>query len=186
MSFIIADGHGGGNNAGVNDYGRLLTVGINSTLEHNANHFAGKAFNMLFSVTPTGSGDCFLYLKNQSITDIVIEGFHMMTASNEIIQVVLDDTGVPVSGNTSSPSNSNAGSAYVAEGVFQTGNNITGLSGGIIVDKIAFASGSSSSFFNFEQDIIVPRNRTFTLYAVTGGIALMGTLVFNYHDADQE
>ena len=178
----IRDGQGKGFLVGVSSKNRMLTDCITYSAEHHANH-EGNAYNMLFEITPTGAGDCFLYLKNSSTTDLIIEGLWLRVASAEQVIMKLGDVGTPLGGSSVVPANVNAGSNSVALGTFQTGADITALSGGININK-GWVENTATAFFNFEQDIIIPENLVYTLYAATGAIALAGTLVFHYHPAE--
>lgn len=180
---IIEDGAGQGKSAGVSDENRLLVEAITSSTEHNANHHAKTAYNLLFSVTPTGLADCFLYFKNESETDLVIEGMKLWLAANEYIDLKLGDVGDPIGGTAITPVNLNSGSANSAEGTFEHGVDITGLSGGTTIDRIYHASSQESKEHNFEQDIILVKNGILTMYIQTGTTPLAGTLYFNYHNS---
>ena len=140
----------------------------------------GRAYHLLFDVTPTAAGDCFLYFKNTSDDEIVVEGLYLRTASAEQINIKLGVTGTPSGGSTVTPANCNAGSSNTAEGTFQTGNDITGLSAGTTVEKF-WLTTTESKYFNFEQDIIIPKNGVMSICAVTGGINISGTVIFNYY-----
>jgi hypothetical protein len=178
MSETIRDGTGSGSLAGVSSDNRLLVESISYSGGHYANH-EGQAYNMLFEVTPTAANDCFLYVKNSSTTDLVIDGLWLRVASAEQIVMKLGDVGTP-NGTDVVPANINAGANSVALGTFQYGANITGLSGGTNIIK-GWVANTATEYFNFEQDIIVPQNSVCTLYAVTGAVALAGALVFHYH-----
>ena len=182
MPDMIKGGTGNGYAVGVTSENRLLVESVTYSGEHHANH-EGNAFNLLFDVTPTGAGDCFLYVKNGSTNDIVIEGLWLRVASAEQITMKLKDAGTPGGGGALVPANINAGSNSAALGTFQSGNDITSLSGGTIINK-GWVANTTTSFFNFEQDIILPENLTYTLYATTGSVAIAGTLVFHYHEHD--
>ena len=181
MGFIIEDGKGTGLTVGVDGTNRLEINAVNQSVEHFINHQHGLAFNVLFSATPSAPGDCFFYLKNTSEQDMNLEGFWIWLAANEYIDIRLGDTGTPSGGTPITPINLNAGSGNVATGVFQNGNDITGLTGGLTSHRVYHASSQSSKYWNFNQDIIVPKNRTVSMYAQTGTTPLAGTLVFNYH-----
>lgn len=180
----IEDGQGTGRTAGVNIENRLLCECVSASVEHHVNHHSGEAYQLLFSATPAGAGDCFLYVKNTSETDLVVEGFRLKLAASEYIDIVIGDTGTPVGGTDITPVNCNAGSGNVATGTFQHGNDITGLAGGSTVDRIYHLTSAGSETYNFEQDIIVPKNKVFTMYCQTGTTALAGVLIFNYHDQE--
>lgn len=178
---IIEDGTGGGYAVKVCDENRFLVEAVVTTLEHHSNQDHKEAYHVLFEQTPTAVGDCFFYLKNLSDEDLIIEGLWLRVASNEQIQVKLGDTGTPSGGTTATPVNNNAGSTNEADGTFQKGNDITGLSGGSVVEKYWLAAGNESKHFNFEQDIILAKNNVLTLWAVAGAIEIDGTIVFHYH-----
>lgn len=181
MGLQIDDGKGNGCSAGVSCQNRLLTEAITFTTEHHSNHTLKSAYNLIFSATPSSSGDCFLYFKNESETDLVIEGMKIKLAADEYIDLFIGDTGVPATGTDIVPANLNSSSALSAEGTFQNGNDITGLSGGTKIDRIYHASSLASMEHNFEQDIILPKNGVFTMYIQTGTVEIAGTLYFNYH-----
>ena len=191
---IITDGEGSGRSVGVSSENRLKTNAITSSIEHHVNHDDKQAYHFVFQVTPETENpsedlteSCFLYLKNTSTTDICIEGFHWRmggTSDTDSIKIVIGDTGTPVGGTTNTPVNCNVGSGNIADGTFYTGTSITGLSGGTTLDRIYLESSNTSNNFNFEQDIIIPKNYTFTMYAETGGSEIDGTLIFNYHSEE--
>ena len=182
MGIQIEDGTGSGTGAKVDSENRILTSSVSETLEHHANQHEGEAYNVLFSVTPAGAGDDFFYLKNNDDKDSVIEGIWWQTDGTETVTYVLSDignTGGTVGNIT--PANLNAGSGKVANAIVQSGNDITGLSGGTNIQTIKLTTQTTSAYFNCEQDIIISKNQTFTITATSGSVALIGTVVFNFH-----
>ena len=143
---MIRDGKGSGTLVEVNAENQLVTAAITASVEHHVNHAHGKAYNMVFDVTPTGAGDCFLYIKNTDSLDLIIEGIWIRVASAEQITMYLAQTGTPSGGADTPPSNLNAGSANLALGTYETGADITGLSGGRIVNKGWVANTTSAHF----------------------------------------
>ena len=181
MGFQIEDGKGTGNQAEVKS-NKLLVSGVFSTQEHYANHNQGKAFNLLFNATPTGAGDCFLYMKNEDPEyALSIEGLWLKMEADDFIDVKINDLGTPVDGNDITPVNLNSISASQAIGTFQSGNDITGLSGGKNAHKLFHVNTKESIYRNFNMDIVLGNNGTLSLYAGAGTVAIYGTLVFNYH-----
>ena len=152
------------------------------------------AFNIIFQQTPTyedpssDTGDiCFLYLKNTDNLDICLEGIKLRlggTGQSEIIKVLGHTTGDPVGGNTITPANLNLGSGKEADGTFQAGSEITGLSGGTELHRIYIGSSDTSETFNFGQDIIVSKNNIITLWATNLNVEIDIVLLFNYHSLD--
>ena len=187
---LILDGTGSGRSAAVNKDNKLEVVAITATSEHNTNHHDGLAFNVCFEVTPTATdpsgGDteaCIFYMKNTSEVDITIEGIFLRlggTGEEDTIEVRGRDEGVPVGGSVTVPTNLNLGSGNAAEGTFLLGNSITGMSGGENINKFWITS-NGTKFFNFDQDIIVPKNRILTIYSRNSVAEIDGTLSFNYH-----
>jgi hypothetical protein len=188
---LIEDGQGSGRTAGVSTENRLKTIAVTSSTEHHINHDEGLAFNLIFQQTPAyddpsnTTGDvCFLYIQNTHEGEMVLEGIDLRlggTGQTEIIKVIGKDSGTQVGGSDISPANLNLGSGKTADGVFKGGDEITGLSGGVELQRIYISSSDTTSHFNFEQDIIVPKNNLITLYATNLDTEIDGTLVFNYH-----
>ena len=180
----VDDGKGKGYSAGVTEGGLLLTLSTTITREHSANHESGQAYHLLVEQTATGAGDVIFYMKNTSEYDMIVEGALLAAATDETIEFVIGDTGTPVDGSDATPVNCNAGSGNSATGIFQTGNNITGLSGGSVVDRVLVNGGSGSSYHNFETDLIFPKNTVLTIYCVAGSIKVNATIIFFYNTGD--
>jgi hypothetical protein len=178
---IIEDGAGTGQTVSVKN-NKLQVSAVVSSQEHYANHNQGEGFNLVFSATPTGAGDCFLYIKNEN-PDLAlsIEGFWLKDASNEYIEIKLNDIGTPIGGTDIVPVNVNTASARNALGTFQNGADITGLSGGDTIHKIYHASSNESIYRNFNMDVVLGAGGVLTMYAGTGTTAIEGVIVFNYH-----
>ena len=187
---IIEDGTGNGNSAQVTDENFLKTMAITRSLENHVNQDEGQAYNALFAVNPDGAGDCILYLKNTNDADLIIEGVWWQTSAAEEVYYNLGDTGVPVltNGATITPANLNAGSGNSADCLCYSNTadgavDITGLSGGRTIQSLWLTS-ATSTLFNCEQDIILPKNQVFTIYCVGGDTLLRGTLMFHHHNSD--
>lgn len=180
---LIDNGKGdGGYSVGVNSENKLETMAVSQSITHHNNQAHGMVFSLLIDNTPTGAGDCFLYLKNSDDKDMSISSLNLCAATDEIIEVKLCDTGTPVDGTAVIPINRNAGSGEAADGTFQTGVNITGLSGGNIVDYIAIDSEIGSHKHRWDSFIIIPKGKTLALYATNGAIALKGSLTVCFCD----
>jgi hypothetical protein len=180
---IIEDGKGSGKKAEVNAENRLLTHAITQTLEHHSNVSEGTAYQLLFQKTPSSADCCFVYMKNGNGVNLIVEGILLRTSSDEQIEVKLKTTGTAV-GTAAVPANCNAGSGNNADGTFIVDDGITGLTHGNTVERFYITGSNTSSYYNFEQDLIVPPNQTLCLHAVTGGIEIDGTLVFHYHQTN--
>ena len=177
---------------GVNEENRGKVTSVSHTIEHHVNHHYGKAFNAYFAVNPDGADDCIFYLKNNAEEDLVIEGVWWQTSAAEEVYYKLGDTGTAVKTNGAdiTPVNLKAGSGEVADVTCYSNTvdgavDITGLSGGSIVQKLWLTS-TETNIFNCEQDIIIPKNKVFTIYASGGDTLLRGTVVFNFHNNSNE
>jgi len=180
MPDMIRSGVGNCFLAGVNSENRLMAECITYSGEHHANHTNGIAFNMLFDVTPAAGGDCFLYMKNSDTKDITIEGVWIRVASAEQITMELNAIGTPLGGADVVPANLNSGVLTPALGTFLAAAAITGLSGGTVINK-GWVANTATAYFNFEQDIILAPNTTFSMWVVTGAVNVAGAVVFHYH-----
>jgi len=185
MGFQIEDGSGKGYQAKVNNESMISVYAVIDSKQSHTNIRHGTSYNLLFSQTgDSTASSCILYIKNEDIEPLIVKGIGANVASDEYIEVVLNDSGTPVGGSAIAPVNLNSGINNVAEGVFQSGSNITGLSGGSKAFKLFYVGGEPTKYFNFDQDIIVARNRTLTLYCVNGGILIEGFVSFFFHEED--
>ncbi len=180
----IEDGKGRGYQAGVSSENRLLSDCITSTNEHHANE-EGGAYHLLFDQAPTAGDDCIIYMENSDERDMTIEGLYLSVAGACEVYFQLHDNGTRNAAGAVVPANCNAGSGQTADGTFEVGADLDGgaatLAGGEEVTRYAFIAAAGSSFFNFEQDIILPKNGTMTIW-VSAVQAVTGHVVFNYHD----
>jgi hypothetical protein len=191
MGFQIESGIGNGKIAGVTTENRVMADCISSSIEHHVNHRYGEAYNIVFNQSPTAANDCIFYMKNTSDTDLVIEGitlgFKNATAVDLEFYIKLGDTGTRNSSTDIVPANLNAGSGNIADGDFEKGADLDGgtatLAGGVEVNRYMFANVQDqiSTYFNFQQDIILPRNQTLTLWASDADATYYVILHMNYH-----
>jgi len=174
MGFRIEDGSGNGHSAKVNTDNQFFTLATTVDKQHFFNHDKAEVYSVIVAKTPTGAGDCFLYIKNNSEVDLNISSIRGRSASAESIQVKIKDSGTPVGGSANSPVNRNAGSANTADLTVLDGVDITGLSGGSLLDLLYL--GTTQYKYEWRSDIIIPKNQTLSLYAVTGAVAIDITL----------
>ena len=176
--------------ANVNDQNQLEVKAITHSAEHYANHVIEEAYQVPFAVTPAGALDCFFYLKNTSEHDLFIEGFSYAAGAAETIYVQIANTGTAVltDGTEQTPANCNAGSGHDADVTCYSGTaneavDITGLAGGREIERLNIAAATDKKWHNFETDVIVPKNKIFSMWALAGSVVLTGTIVFYYHEA---
>lgn len=182
MPFQIEDGAGSGYKVQVNNENRLETDAVSEKISFHANKHHGSAYSVIISKTPAAGGNkCFLYIKNTSDLDMVVKSIKIRTASDERIQIKLNDIGTLAGGTTNTPANRNAASGNIADCICQDGTDITGLSGGTIVDDIYFDVDLGMQKINWDSGIIVPKNQIITFYAVTSNIAILMTITIYFH-----
>ena len=71
----IEDGTGTGYKAKITSENKLLTQSLSEFMQYHLNQVHEEMYSMVVSKTPTGAGDCFLYIKNTSDDDLVIFKF---------------------------------------------------------------------------------------------------------------
>ena len=179
----IEDGAGTGRNAKVDSENRLHTEAVTLSAERHVNQEEGESYNVVFTASPTGVDPAIFYIKNTADIDMIVEGVWWRTVAAEIVSYKLGDTGTPVAGTTVTPANLNASSGKIADATTEYGVDITGLSGGSVVQTIYLPAGDESKFYNCEQGVIVPQNQTFTIYSAASG-TLNGTVVINFHSVE--
>jgi hypothetical protein len=181
---IIEDGKGTGKKASVSSEGFIKVASVQVSVEHHINHHHGEAYNFVFDVTPAGADDCFIYMKNTSDKDLILEGIYISVAGACEVYMQLNADGTRNSATAYTPVNLNAGSGKTAEGTFEYGTDLAGgaatLAGGTEAGRGVFRAAGDTKFFNFDQDIIIPKNKTYTLWS-SASVAINGMLAFNYH-----
>ena len=177
----IRDGTGTGRKVGVTDENRIKSESVTVTQGHHTNSSELEAYHFVFQRTPISGGCCVAYIENENPVEMVIEGINIRAPNNQIVDVYLNDVGTP-NGSGYVPINVNAGAGQEAQGVFQVGGCIGGLTRGNLADRIYIAGGNTTTPFNFNMDIIVPQNQRFTLVCELSGVQLDGTIRFYYHD----
>ena len=189
---IIQDGTNNGYAAKVDADNRLLTRSRTVSDEHVANEH-GDAYAVTFSQSPTAAGDCIFYMVNSSDTKNIIVHSAVIGAINvtadDTFYFKIGDTGTRNSGTALTPVNLNGGSGTSADGTFEYGADLDGgaatLAGGstIYAYVLADVTDLTSKVFNFEQDIILPKNKTLTMWV--GGSAT-GTfyVTFDFYYAE--
>lgn len=181
MGLQIEDGKGSGSVAEVKN-NKLLVSATTSSQEHYANHNQGKGYNVNFTATPTGPGDCFFYMKNQDTSiALSIEGIWIKNAADDYIEITLNGEGSPIGGSDVTPVNMNTSSGLKALGIFQEGSDITGISGGDVALRLFHENSARSIYSNMNMDIVLGSNGVLALYAGAGTTEISGTVVFNYH-----
>lgn len=178
---MLEDGTGSGRRVEVTDENCICCKAVAIPFQQHVNEDHADAYSIIVSKTPTGAGDCFLYLKNTSSDDLMICKAKVYAAADEFIQVKVGDSGTTAGGTANTPINRNFGSGRTADCTCEDGVNITGLSGGSVVEDSFFDGGVSMNQIEWKSMLILPKNSIATFYAVNGAIALKMTLSILFH-----
>lgn len=182
---LVEDGGGTGRAAVVNEDQRLDVASVSSSIEHHVNHVHGLAFSASFSQAPTANDDCILFLQNTSDIDMVIEGFYLATSAACEVYVQKNNTGTRNAATVITPQNVNLGSGKEAEATVEKGADLDGgaatLTQGGEIGRGVLHAAIQTSWFNFQQDLIVPKNKSITFWVDTAGVIVTGVVPFNYH-----
>lgn len=180
---IIEDGRGSGQKAHVTDEGCVCTRAVGIHFLQHINEVHQEVYTALVAKTPTAAGDCFLYIMNNSDEDMYISSMTGAAATDETVQLKINDTGTPAGTTENIMVNRHAGSGKLADVTCYEGEDITGLSGGSTVEQFVIDGAIGSQKWRYHSAIIVPKNHVFALYAVTGGIALTISLSIAFHNS---
>lgn len=177
---IIEDGHTGLGVKVVDD-GYLASKSTCLNFEQYVNEVEQEVYSVILDKTPTDAGDCFFYVKNNSDKDMYINSLTASAATDETIRLYIKDEGTPAGTTVNNPVNRNAGSGKKADVTAYDGVDITGLSGGSLVEQFVIDGNTGSKKFRYNSSLIIPKNQTFTLYVVTGAIALVVSLSISFY-----
>ncbi len=180
--FIENGGADGGYKLKINSEGQAEVRCITSELEFHANYHEQQAYSAQFIYTPTGAGNCFGYIKNNSNDDMIISALMMYAASDESFSIKLGDTGATSGGTTVTPVNRNAGSGNLADVTCEGGVDITGLSGGSVVAGRFIKGGETSAKVEIKSGLVVPKNKIISFYVQSGAIAIRLGVEMYFHD----
>jgi hypothetical protein len=186
----IEDGTGKGFKVKISRENFMEVHAITQTVESHVNHVHGNSYHCVFNQSPTAGDDCFFYMVNNSDENhIIIEGVYIgvknATADDPEVYFKLGAKGTRGSATALTPVNCNTGSGRAADGTFEKGADLDSgsLTGGSEIERYVFAGVKDqvSKHFNFEQDIILVKNETLTIWATDAGATYYITVVFNFH-----
>lgn len=163
---IIEDGTGRGFRAEVDSSNRLRARSVTESYDKAVNT-EGNQWSAYFTVTPTGAGDYFFYVKNNGTNDLLISDIRIMCASAETFTYE-EVIGTPTGGTTLTPVNRNFGSAKQVSGTVETGVDITGLTseGTVFFERCDTANKRYK--LSTTSNIIIPQGSAFAIKAATG------------------
>lgn len=177
---LIDDGKGRGFSASVTTENKLDVCSVTRTIDLYCNQMNGVSYSLIISQTPTTSGSCFCYMKNDDTSDMVISSIKVYAVSDEIFEIKLSDTGTPVGGSDATPVSRKAGCGNIADVTCKVGNDVTGLSGGCTVEIIPVKGGETATRYEWLSGLVIPKNHSITMYAITGSSAIRVTLSMHF------
>jgi len=183
---LIEDGRGSGRRVEVDPENMLRVLATMQTLERHTNQEHGQAYHAPFDKAPTANDDCIFYLQNLSDTDLIVEGFWLSVSAVCELYFKLNAIGTRNAAAAITPVNVNAKSGNEADCTCEQGVDLDGgaaeLTGGTEVERYVFRAAGDSEFFNFEQDIVLGKNDTLTVWGSIAAAVANGTAVINFHD----
>lgn len=180
----IEDGAGSGRKVRVSSENRIQSDAIIQTTEHFANHSQGVAFNIVFSQAASGTDQAIFFLQNLADADMDIEGIWLSVNAAAEVYFQIENADVPGTNSTVSPVNLNTGSGKNANAIFVKGADLdsaSGIAGGSEFNRFIFRAATNTFHFNFEQDVIITKNSTLSIWCSTTAI-VQATLVLNFHE----
>lgn len=160
---------GGSNSvpAQVTKEGLLYTFATNIDVPKHINQFYEESYIVMNTITPSASSDIF-YVRNEKEDNLFINAIELYSDTDEIIEIYKNPTGEPSNGSNISPVNCNFNSNKQAVGTFYSGNDISGLSGGIKRNKIRLQAGKQVRYEMLNWTIL-PRNTSLSFHVINGG-----------------
>jgi hypothetical protein len=184
MPDMIKDGTGAGFLAEVTAQNRLSVTAVTETENKDINERTGGSYLLYIDITPTGALDNCLYMKNTSADNMFINWYRVWSGTNaDAIDIYRNMVGTPAGTTIVTPVNMNFGSNDSATGDFYEGVDITGLSGGNLLDRLRLSGDGKDVVDGYPGDIIVPRGSNISFQAVTGTFPLEITISFYYKAA---
>jgi hypothetical protein len=181
---LVEDGKGRGYKAGVTAENKIDVCAITNTIDLYCNQKNGVSYSVIITETPTTSGNCFCYIKNEDTKDLIVSSIKVYCASDEVCAVKLSDSGTPVGGSDGVFANRKAGCGNVPTATCKVGSNITGVSGGTVVETIGIKGGWPSARYEWYSGLIIPRNHTMTFYVETGGSLIRATISLHFCECE--
>lgn len=180
---IVEDGRGSGQKAHVTGEGCICTRAVGIHFLQHINEVHQEVYTAVIEKTPTAAGDCFFYIMNNSDEDMYISSMTGAAAADETVRLYINDTGTPAGTTENVLVNRHAGSGKLADVTAYDGVDITGLSGGSMVEQFVIDGAIGSQKWRYNSGIIIPKNHVCTLKAVTGAIALTISLSIAFHNS---
>ena len=175
-----------GYTAEVNDENQLETSAVVESKGAHVNLKEKRMFRVEFREGAQASGDCLFYMNNTDTSTMIVDKFQIAVESACSIYWRMKNTGTRDSATDLTPTNMNAGAGITATGDFEYGRDLDGgsatLSGGAMIATYYIDTANKTYVFDFENDIILPKNNAITMWAGLSGVSTTVNVNFFYHD----
>lgn len=156
-----------GVSAKVNHEGKVQTLSTTLPVAATINAKSGMSFTITDTITPAPSAD-FFWMKNVSDKPLVLVASEFWSDTDAKIMLYRNPTGTPTGGLEISPANCNFGSNQQAPGTFYYGEDLGGMSEGLLRNIIRLQPNVSRRY-RFDDWTILTRNTTFRMYIENSG-----------------
>lgn len=185
MAIIVRDGKGRGYSMGVNSDRRAEVSSVEESLYAYINRSKEYAFMYYSDVTPQQASSVFCYMANTSIMNLILVEMRCWTGGTaEAFDIYFNPVGTPSGGTTVTPVNTNLGSGKTATSTFLEGAHITGLSGGVLFDRLRFPGDSADWKAFWPGQIVVPPGAKMSIQALVGAIPIEISMSFFYQEME--
>lgn len=168
----LQDGNGRGNEAFVDNEGRLLTFSVSEAEDKHVNKHVGKVWSLPFTVTPAAAGDYFFYLKNTGTEDYLITDIRVDAAAAEVIGVhIVSGTPTYVTGTDITSVNRNLSANIEPTATIKFDTDITGMTD---EGELYFLTCEANSLAHLRSssNIIITPGSSIALLAAVGSVAV--------------
>jgi hypothetical protein len=150
--------------ADVDDQNRLKVFSIAEPQDKDLNT-KGRSWTLQFTNTPTGAGDNFFFLRNDSTKDLFVTDIRI--SSSVVTEILYNHvSGTPVGGTAVTPLNRNLGNSRTPTATIEQGVDITGLTdiGVIFFEECSIAN----TLFHLKttSTIIIPQGQAIAFQRV--------------------
>lgn len=179
---VIEDGKGTGKKAVVTASNLLGVISVNNTLDHHINHVDKKYYTLTINKKAGAVNNCIGYVKNTDTIDLNINTIYLYSPEATVIAISIV-TGTPSGGTAIVPVNSNLGSSNIADGIFEEGTAITGLTRGSTLINWACEAGTGR-LLDYHPSFIIPTNLSIGFYTSQAATITIIGLGMNYHNSE--
>jgi len=183
MPDFVRDGTGKGYLAKVTDknalviHGSVENMGLHTAIEEE------EYYALSLSAQATGVGDVIGYMKNTSTDEsIIIDFFSIYSSAASQVHVHVGGDGTPSGGSALTAANSTSGSGNAAKGTFQSGSDITGITGSSNL-YVSVTPADETKVYK-DVPIVIPPNQTVTFLAYQNTATVYIGVGFYYYGGD--